>query len=121
MLNADGTVFGRFGTRSHRKEWYGDVSLPGMAKSLKGALDLHQVYPGNRALVEGKRGSALEGPRPELFPSLHDRFTESLDIAVMLQRVVFIVIRSVLRFGNFIGNRKRGFHKMCFFPIHIPR
>ena len=31
LLNADGTIYGRFGTRSHRTEWVGDVSLPGLA------------------------------------------------------------------------------------------
>ncbi len=36
MLNADGTIYGRFGTRSHRTEWLEDVSLAGMAKALKG-------------------------------------------------------------------------------------
>lgn len=45
MLNADKTVYGRFGTRSHRTEWLGDVSLEGMAEALRGALALHRVYP----------------------------------------------------------------------------
>ena len=79
MLNADGTVYGRFGTRSHRTEWYGDVSLPGMAKALQGALDLHRGYPANRDLVAGKRGIKPEVARPELYPSLKDRFTANLD------------------------------------------
>ena len=34
LLNADGTVYGRFGTRSHRTNWVGDVSLDGLAKAL---------------------------------------------------------------------------------------
>lgn len=79
MLNADGTIYGRFGTRSHRTEWYGDVSLPGMAKALQGALDLHRGYPSNRHLVDGKRGDKPEVASPEQYPSLQDRFTESLD------------------------------------------
>jgi len=41
MLNADRTIYGRFGTRSHRTEWIGDVSLKGLAKALEGALELH--------------------------------------------------------------------------------
>ena len=35
LLNADGTIYGRFGTRSHRTEWYGDVSVDGLAKALQ--------------------------------------------------------------------------------------
>ena len=42
FLNADKTIYGRFGTRSHRTEWFGDVSLMGLAKALQGALDLHK-------------------------------------------------------------------------------
>lgn len=79
MLNADGTVYGRFGTRSHRTEWYGDVSLPGLAKALQGALELHADYPENRAMLVGKRGGEPEVTSPEKYPSLKDRFTDQLD------------------------------------------
>ena len=41
LLNADGTIYGRFGTRSHRTHWTDDVSIEGLAKALEGALDLH--------------------------------------------------------------------------------
>src|SRR5205814_346300 len=46
LLNADGTVYGRFGTRSHRTSWADDVSVEGLAKALQGALELHGDYPG---------------------------------------------------------------------------
>src|SRR5918995_1066673 len=48
FLNADGTIYGRFGTRSHRTNWVGDVSLDGLAKALDGALALHAEYPKNK-------------------------------------------------------------------------
>ena len=70
FLNADGTVYGRFGTRSHRTNWVGDVSLAGMAEALKGALDLHAGYPKNKEQLAGKRGPAPMYPVPEKFPSL---------------------------------------------------
>lgn len=38
FLNADKTIYGRFGTRSHRTEWFGDVSLKGLAAAMQGAL-----------------------------------------------------------------------------------
>lgn len=79
MLNADGTVYGRFGTRSHRTEWYGDVSLPGLAQALQGALDLHAGYPDNRAMLEGKRGGEVEVASPENYPSLKDKYTDQLN------------------------------------------
>lgn len=70
FLNADGTVYGRFGTRSHRTNWVGDVSLAGLAEALKGALELHAGYPKNKEQLAGKRGPKPLYPTPEKFPSL---------------------------------------------------
>ncbi len=78
LLNAEGTIYGRFGTRSHRTEWVGDVSLAGLAAALQGALDLHKDYPSNKLSLIGKRGQPLEFPSPEKFPSLSDRYQDKL-------------------------------------------
>lgn len=79
MLNADRTIYGRFGTRSHRTEWIGDVSLKGLAEALKGALTLHQNYPSNAVALRGKTGPAPLFVHPEDFPSLKEKFTSSLN------------------------------------------
>ncbi|MBX3451678.1 MAG: PDZ domain-containing protein [Planctomycetaceae bacterium] len=79
LLNADRTIYGRFGTRSHRTEWVGDVSLKGMAAALQGALDLHAGYPANKASLSGKTGPTPEFSTPEKFPSLRDKFTSTLN------------------------------------------
>jgi serine protease Do len=79
LLNADGTIYGRFGTRSHRTEWVGDVSLLGLAKALQGALDLHTAYPADKAALQGKRGPTPAVASPELYPSLKERYTSSLN------------------------------------------
>jgi hypothetical protein len=79
MLNADRTIYARFGTRSHRTEWYGDVSLPGLAKALQAALDLHAGYPGNKQMLAGKSGQPMEVASPEKYPSLNDKFTDRLN------------------------------------------
>ncbi|MCI0683333.1 MAG: PDZ domain-containing protein [Gemmataceae bacterium] len=81
MLNADGVVYGRFGTRSHRTEWLGDVSLPGLAKALEGALELHAGYPKNKSMLAGKRGAAPEFARPEQYPALKGKYSSKLDYA----------------------------------------
>src|SRR5436190_19365670 len=70
LLNADGVIYGRFGTRSHRTNWVGDVSVDGLAKALQGALDLHADYPENKAALAGKRGPVPEFPTPEKYPAL---------------------------------------------------
>lgn len=79
FLNADKTIYGRFGTRSHRTEWVGDVSLKGLAKALQGALDLHEDYSQTKSSLSGKRGQPMEVASPERYPSLKDKFTDSLN------------------------------------------
>ncbi|MEO8493919.1 MAG: Trx7/PDZ domain-containing (seleno)protein [Planctomycetota bacterium] len=81
FLNADKTIYGRFGTRSHRTEWLGDVSLKGLAAAMNGALELHANYPDNAKSLAAKRGSKPDIASPELYPSLKDKFTDSLDYA----------------------------------------
>lgn len=79
LMNADKTIYGRFGTRSHRTEWFGDVSLPGLAQALEGALALHADYPNNKAALAGKRGDRPLFASPEKFPSLQSKYTATLN------------------------------------------
>jgi len=59
FLHADGTVDGRFGTRSHRTEWTEDVSVEGLEQAMQGALRLHADYPANRSILARKQGTPL--------------------------------------------------------------
>ena len=79
FLNADGTIYGRFGTRSHRTDWLGDVSLDGLAKALQGALNLHKNYDTVKDSLAAKQGKPLEVASPELYPSLKGKFTDALN------------------------------------------
>lgn len=79
LLNADRTIYGRFGTRSHRTEWGRDVSLPGLARALEGALELHKNYPAHRESLTGKIGPQPEFSRPELLPALEGKYTSRLN------------------------------------------
>ena len=72
-------MYGRFGTRSHRTEWVGDVSVAGMARALEGALELHANYPDNRDALAGKRGPQPRFATPEKYPSLAERYTDTLN------------------------------------------
>lgn len=73
FLNADKTVYGRFGTRSHRTEWVTDVSVEGMARAMEGALALHARFPANREQLVGKSKQPTEFPTPEKFPILRKK------------------------------------------------
>ncbi|HRX77601.1 MAG: PDZ domain-containing protein [Planctomycetaceae bacterium] len=79
FLNADKTIYGRFGTRSHRTEWFGDVSLKGLAAAMQGALKLHANYPANATVLAAKRGPKPDVASPEQYPSLKDQYTDSLN------------------------------------------
>lgn len=81
MLRDPKTIYGRFGTRSHRTEWIGDVSIPGFAEALRGALELHASWPREQVSLQGKIGPKPVVSRPELFPSLKEKYayTSSID------------------------------------------
>lgn len=79
LFNADGTIYGRFGTRSHRTSWADDVSIEGLAKALQGALELHAAYPKNKEALAGKKGPAPEIATPEKYPLLSERYGPKLN------------------------------------------
>ncbi len=79
LINADGTIYGRYGTRSDQMHWADDVSLEGLAKALEGALALHKDYPSNKSALAAKRGPAPDFPVPEKFPLLKDKYGSQLN------------------------------------------
>jgi serine protease Do len=79
LLNADGTIYGRFGTRSDQRSWADDVSIEGLAKALEGALALHAQFAKVRDSLAAKRGPAPEFPVPENFPLLRGKYGPKLD------------------------------------------
>ncbi len=79
LMNADKTIYGRFGTRSHRTDWTSDVSIEGLAKAMDRGLTLHERYPENRQWFTGKQGDKPLYPAPEKFPSLKDKYTATLN------------------------------------------
>ena len=78
LMNADGTIYGRYGSRSDHKEAQRDISMESFAEAMEAALELHQGYPGNKALFTGKKAATPKYARPELFPTL-TRFKPTLD------------------------------------------
>jgi hypothetical protein len=81
MLNADGTIYGRFGTRSDQRNWTDDVSIAGLAKALEGALELHQAYPANKTQLIRKKGPPPDFAVPEKYPKLEGKYGPELNYA----------------------------------------
>ena len=78
FLNADRTVYGRFGSRSH-EEAEKDISLIGFRNALAGALELHEGYPANRASLWGKQPRPVSYSAPEHYPSLAGKYKPTLN------------------------------------------
>src|SRR5262245_18879111 len=70
FMNADKTIYGRYGTRSSRDESTHDISLEGFRKTMDAVLDLHKGYPANKSAFAGKRGTTPRFERPEQYPDL---------------------------------------------------
>jgi len=121
FLNADRTIYGRFGTRSDRTEWAGDVSVDGLARAMEGALALHAGYPGNKASLAAKTGPAPDFDAPENYPQLKGKFGPKLDYDGN-------VVKSCIHCHQ-IGDAQREFHRtrsrqipdQVLFPYPHPR
>ncbi|MFN4257911.1 MAG: Trx7/PDZ domain-containing (seleno)protein [Gemmataceae bacterium] len=74
ILNADGTIYGRYGTRAAngpRSDAY--LSVPSFRKALERAWELHRNYPGNKEQLAGKIGKEPDYPTPTKIPGLQDK------------------------------------------------
>ena len=79
FLNADRTIYGRYGSRSEMKHAAREMSLEGFRAALASALDLHQRYPANQASLAGKQCPPARFKTPVEYPSLAGKFKPSLD------------------------------------------
>ena len=69
FLNADRTIYGRYGSRSARDAMR-DISVEGFQKALEGALELHKAQPARQKELAGKTGPAPRWKTPEDIPML---------------------------------------------------
>ncbi|MCA8997220.1 MAG: PDZ domain-containing protein [Planctomycetaceae bacterium] len=109
LLNADGTIYGRYGTRSHRTDWEDDVSITGLEKALEKGLELHDNYPENKAALAGKTGPKPLFASPEQYPLHRDKFTDKINYAGD-------VVRSCIHCHQ-IGDAERAFYRSAGKPI----
>ena len=79
FMNADRTIYGRYGSRSDRRDATRDVSIDGFRQALLAALDLHKRYPANRASLAGKQPKPTRFKVPDEYPFLHGRYQPKLD------------------------------------------
>lgn len=69
FMNADKTLYGRFGSRSDFYESERDVSLEGLKKAMQGALELHHNDGQLREALRAKRGPTPKYSKLSDYPS----------------------------------------------------
>jgi len=71
FMNADGTIYGRYGTRNERPpEADKDISMEGLRAAMEASLALHRGYPDNADALKAKRGPEPTYARAELYPQM---------------------------------------------------
>jgi serine protease Do len=121
LLNADGTIYGRFGTRSHRTSWADDVSVEGLARALQGALELHRQYPKNRADLAGKKGPAPEFSSPEKHPLLRDKYGPRLTYEAKVDQSCIHCHQIADAQHQLYRDRKQSIPEQVLFPYPHPK
>jgi serine protease Do len=76
FMNADKTIYGRFGTRASLEKAESEITLEGFRKAMQTALDWHSEYPLNKEQFAGKRGAAVRFGKPEEMPPLKNYRSE---------------------------------------------
>lgn len=78
MFNADGTLYGRFGSWAHQKDSQAK-STEALRMALQGAVALHKGYPANKTALAGKQGGDAPFPTPVEIPGLAEKYGRELD------------------------------------------
>ena len=85
LMNADRTIYGRYGTRSREENPGHDISLQGFMASLEAALKIHGNYPEGKESLLLKSGRKSRYRTPERYPSLR-KFSPGIDYAGQVAR-----------------------------------
>ncbi|MCH8156302.1 MAG: thioredoxin family protein [Nitrospinae bacterium] len=78
FFNADGTVYGRYGSWAHQKDSQNKATAS-FKHALEGVLKIHQNYPANKQSLAGKQGAPSRFKTPVDIPGLKGKF--SLDLS----------------------------------------
>lgn len=105
LLNADRTIYGRYGTRPETQAQDSEMSLDGFANTLRQALELHKNYPANRARLAGKTPPKPRHAVPEELPELN-KFREFANVEELEMRMC--IHCHMIREAERLEYRRRG-------------
>ena len=80
FMNADRTIYGRFGTRTEDQESRNAISIESLGKALEAALELHKNYPANKASLAAKAAHPPAHNSPEKMPGLQGKYGPQIDL-----------------------------------------
>ena len=75
-MNADKTVYARYGSRTSFESADRDVTLDGLLETMKDVLECHRTYPANRKQLAAKQPIATSIKRPQQLSLLRKYKTE---------------------------------------------
>ena len=78
FFNADGTVYGRYGSWVHQADPDAKETI-GYRRALEGALALHRGYPENGFSLAGKQGAPTPFRTPVEIPALAEKYGRELN------------------------------------------
>lgn len=79
FLHSDGTILGRYATRTGRDNEDQDMDIAGFARAMEKTLELYKNYDQVKASLVGKQSLPGKVATPEQFPTLKPKFTDKLD------------------------------------------
>lgn len=78
FFNADGTVYGRYGSWVHQADPDAKETI-GYRRALEGALAIHRGYPENGITLAGKQGAPTPFRTPVEIPTLAEKYGRELN------------------------------------------
>lgn len=79
FLHPDGTILGRYATRTGRNNEDQDMDIEGFARAMETTLELFKNYDQIKGSLAGKQALPVKIATPEQFPTLKPKFTAKLD------------------------------------------
>lgn len=79
FLHPDGTILGRYATRTGRDNEDQDMDIGGFARAMETTLGLYKNYDQVKGSLAGKQSLPVKISTPEQFPTLKPKFTDKLD------------------------------------------
>jgi serine protease Do len=122
LMNADGTIYGRFGTRSESKDETQDMTMQGFRRALSLAIAWHKEFPANKNLFAAKHGPKPPVARPEEYPAFNGKYASQLNYegATVVQSCIHChQIREAER--TWYRSAGRGIPENVVYPYPLPK